>query len=187
MSLEVPSPPLRQQFVAAMSHVACSVTVVTTEGVAGRFGLTVSAMSSVSADGEHPTLLVCLDHRSAATDALLANGVFCVNVLRENQAHISDTFAGRTGASSADRFAVARWLPMASGVPRVVDPLVAFSCRVLSAQQVGTHFIILGAVLEVFEASARGTPLVYANRAYGTVQRFEPSAAPPAGASDPPH
>lgn len=38
---------LRDRFLAAMSSAACTVNVVTTAGLAGRFGVTVSAMSSV--------------------------------------------------------------------------------------------------------------------------------------------
>ena len=41
---------LRQDFIDAMSLCANSVCVVSTDGVAGLGGLTVSAMSSVSAD-----------------------------------------------------------------------------------------------------------------------------------------
>jgi len=163
---------LRQRFLAAMSHAACTVSVVTTDGPAGRFGLTVSAMSSVSADGPAPTLLVCVNHRSAAADALLANGVFCVNVLRDDQAHVSDTFAGRAGTPAPDKFACATWTTLVTGAPRVVDPLVAFDCRILSVERVGTHFVVVGAVAGIFVAPSGGAPLIYANRAYGTPQRL---------------
>src|SRR6202789_4634791 len=81
---------LRQQFLHGMSHAACTVNVVTTDGVAGRHGGTVSRMVSVSADTPQPTLLVCIHHLSPVAEALLKNGVFCVNVLRDDQAHISD-------------------------------------------------------------------------------------------------
>jgi len=96
-------PALRQRFLLGMSHAACTVNVVTTDGAAGRHGVTVSAMVSVSADTPQPTLLVCIHHRSAVAAAVLANGVFCVNVLRDDQAHISDNFAGRSGARGAKR------------------------------------------------------------------------------------
>ena len=43
---------LRQDFLQGMSFVAATVNVVTTDGPAGRSGVTVSAMSSVSADTE---------------------------------------------------------------------------------------------------------------------------------------
>src|SRR5258708_14734492 len=92
---------LRQQFLLGMSHAACTVNVVTTDGVAGRHGVTVSAMVSVSADTPQPTLLVCIHHLTPAIAAVLKNGVFCVNVLRDDQSHISDNFAGRSSARGA--------------------------------------------------------------------------------------
>ncbi len=49
---------LRQDFLDGMSCVAATVNVVATDGPAGRAGVTVSAMSSVSADTEKPVLLV---------------------------------------------------------------------------------------------------------------------------------
>lgn len=47
-------------FIMAMAAAATGVSVTTTEGSAGRFGLTVSAISSVSA--EPPMLLACVNH-----------------------------------------------------------------------------------------------------------------------------
>ena len=155
-----------------MSHAACTVSVVTTDGPAGRAGVTVSAMTSVSADTPQPTLLVCVHHRSAAAPAILANGVFCVNVLRDDQSYISEHFAGRTGIGAAERFACAAWTAQKTGAPRVVDPLVAFDCRLLSGERVGTHHVFVGAVEEIFVAHG-GTPLIYANRAYGTPTRLD--------------
>ena len=55
---------IRQRFLSGMSHAACTVNIVTTDGRAGRSGVTVSAMSSVSADTPKPTLLVCIHHQS---------------------------------------------------------------------------------------------------------------------------
>jgi flavin reductase (DIM6/NTAB) family NADH-FMN oxidoreductase RutF len=162
---------LRQQFLHGMSHAASTVNVVTTDGVAGRHGVTVSAMVSVSADTPQPTLLVCIHHLSPVVAALLKNGVFCVNVLRDDQAHISDNFAGRSGAQGAAKFDCATWTTQLTGAPRVVDSLVAFDCRVTASEQVGSHFVVFGSVQDIFVAGT-GAPLIYANRAYGVPRRF---------------
>jgi flavin reductase (DIM6/NTAB) family NADH-FMN oxidoreductase RutF/DNA-binding transcriptional LysR family regulator len=164
-------PTLRQRFLNGMSHAACTVSVVTTDGIAGRHGVTVSAMVSVSADTPQPTLLVCIHHLSAVAAAILENGVFCVNVLREDQVHISDSFAGRGGLQGSAKFECARWASQVTGAPRVVDSLVAFDCRVVASDRVGSHFVIFGSVQDIFVAGA-GAPLIYANRAYGVPQRF---------------
>ena len=162
---------LRQQFLLGMSHAACTVNVVTTDGVAGRHGVTVSAMVSVSADTPQPTLLVCIHHLSPVVTALLENGVFCVNVLRDDQAHISDNFAGRSGAHGPSKFNCATWTTQLTGAPRVVDSLVAFDCRVTACERVGSHFVVFGSVQDIFVAGT-GAPLIYANRAYGVPRRF---------------
>jgi flavin reductase (DIM6/NTAB) family NADH-FMN oxidoreductase RutF/DNA-binding transcriptional LysR family regulator len=174
--------PLRQQFLHGMSHAACTVNVVTTDGVAGRHGVTVSAMVSVSADTPQPTLLVCIHHLSPVIAALLENGVFCVNVLRDDQAHISDSFAGRGGVQGAARFDCATWTTQLTGAPRVVDSLVAFDCRVTASERVGSHFVVFGSVQDIFVAGT-GAPLIYANRAYGVPRRFHPRRSVRGGAA----
>ncbi len=163
---------LKKRFFDGMSQAACTVNVVTTDGAAGRAGVTVSAMSSVSADTPRPTLLVCIHHMSPAAAAILENGVFCVNVLRDDQSEISDTFAGRLKTVDGDRFSCANWTTQITGAPRVADPLVAFDCRLVSSEKVGTHHVLFGAVEDIF-VDDRGSPLIYANRAYGTPARID--------------
>jgi len=178
--MTTPNPALRAAFIQGMSHAAATVNIVTTDGQAGRAGVTVSAMSSVSADAPRPTLLVCVHHQSPAAAMIIENGVFCVNVLKDDQAYIADTFAGRFKDQVADKFDCADWVNMPSGAPRVVNPLVGFDCRVVSAEQVGTHFVVMGEVEDVFVAT-RGAPLIYANRAYGAASRIESAESIAAG------
>lgn len=174
---------LRARFLAGMSRAAQTVNIVTTDGPGGRGGMTVSAMTSVSADTEKPTLLICLHRDSSAAPLILANGVFCVNVLRDDQTRISDVFAGRHRRPSEDRpdpeerFRHAEWVAMPSGAPRIVDPLVAFDCRMVSADLVGTHHVFFGEVGGVFIAET-GSPLIYAQRSYGAAA---PIIAAPSG------
>lgn len=172
---------IRQMFLNGMSHAASTVNVVTTDGPVGRAGVTVSAMSSVSADTSRPTLLVCVHHLSPAAAAIIGNEVFCVNVLRDDQTLISDSFSGRL-KDGKDKFACAEWTVDVTGAPRVVNPLVAFDCRLVSSERIGTHHVFMGEVEHVFIAES-GSPLIYANRAYGTASRLlrrrDPGAAQP--------
>ncbi|MCY3877659.1 MAG: LysR substrate-binding domain-containing protein [Rhodobacteraceae bacterium] len=160
----------RDRFIAAMSRAANSVNVVTTDGPAGRAGVTVSAMSSVSADSTRPTLLVCIHHLSPACSAILGNRVFCVNVLRDDQSYIADTFAGRIDPPGEDKFSCARWSDDAA--PRVIDPLVAFQCELAQEFKVGSHVVFVGEVIETFILDGHA-PLIYSNRAYGTPSRLD--------------
>lgn len=159
---------LRARFLEGMSRAAATVNVVTTDGEAGRAGVTVSAMSSVSADGDGagggPTMLVCVHHMSPAAETIIANGCFCANLLADDQSDISDRFAGRI--PSETKFDGADWTAMTTGAPRVLDPLAAFDCAVVSSERVGTHHVFIGEVREIFVAD-QGSPLIFANRSYG--------------------
>jgi len=165
----------RDRFLEGMSHAASTVNVVTTAGSAGRAGVTVSAMCSVSADP--PSLLVCVHHQSHAASVIRENGVLCVNVLRDAQSFIADTFAGRIEAPGGDKFACAEWRAGETGAPVLADALVAFDCRVGEHVRWGTHYIFVAEVLDIVLQES-GPPLIYANRAYGKPVRFERLAAP---------
>lgn len=157
---------LRDDFLDGMSRAACTVSVVTTDGAAGRAGVTVSAMASVSADSAAPSLLVCVNHQSAAARMILENGVFCVNVLREDQAMISDRFAGRIRTPSGDKFEGVGWRRLGSGSPVLDGALVAFDCQLRQHLQHGTHLIFIGELVDI-ALNESSSPLIYANRAYG--------------------
>jgi len=171
---------LRERFLGGMSQAAATVNIVTTDGPGGRAGVTVSAMSSVSADTARPTLLTCVHHLAPAAAAILENGVFCVNVLRDDQSYISDTFAGRFSKQVTNKFDCAQWTTQVTGAPRVVDPLVAFDYRVVSHDRIGTHYVFFGEVEDIFTADS-GSPLIYANRAYGATMRIDAAGSISAG------
>ncbi|WP_455355714.1 flavin reductase family protein [Streptomyces sp. SYSU K217416] len=153
----------RQQFVAAMGNAATGVTVVATDGPAGRFAQTVSAMCSVSADP--PSLLVCVNRRSPLVEAVRHNGVFSVNVLGVGQAHVSDTFAGRPGTGEPYDFGCARWQRLETDAPVLAGAAAAFDCRLAETTASGTHLILVGTVLA--SSSSAQAPLLYHARAYG--------------------
>lgn len=162
----------KRRFFEGMSYAAAGVNVITTDGPAGRAGVTVSAMSSVSADTPKPTLLICINEKSASAATILENGVFCVNILRDHQAFISDTFAGRYKDQVQDKFDCTDWKSGNLGVPRVADGLAAFDCRIVETKKVGTHHVCFGEVEEV-HLGVRGSALIYANRAYGSSSRID--------------
>lgn len=155
---------LRAQFVHAMSRAAATVSVVTTDGPGGRAGVTVSAMTSVSADGEAPTMLVCINKGASAAGPILVNGCFAVNVLEASQQDLADVFAGRVEVPGGDRFDTAPWDVLTTGAP-VLHGLAGFDCEIQSAELVGTHHVIIGAVRAV-RVAEEGAPLIYGMRAY---------------------
>lgn len=162
---EVAAEALRRAFLEGMSRAAASVSVVTTDGPAGRAGVTVSAMTSISADGPQPTMLTCLNATSSALPLVLENGCFCINVLRTGQTDVSDVFSSRLPAPGGDKFNAVETETLVTGAPRIRDALVSFDCRLISAELIGTHHICIGAVAAVITAQT-GDPLLYGMRRY---------------------
>lgn len=156
---------LRARFLEGMSRVAAAVTVVTTDGEAGQFGVTVSSMTSVSADTSRPSLLISVHHLSPACEAIKKNRRFCANVLSGNQSFVSDLFSGRLRHLNEDRFGAIAWHGGATGAPIIDDAIVSLDCELKTALLWGTHFIFIGEV-EQIDLSAQRSPLVYGNRGY---------------------
>ena len=159
---------IREKFLEGMSRVASTVSIVTTDGAGGKAGVTVSAMTSVSAEvGTAPSLLVCIHHQSPAAKAIRRNEVFCVNLLRENQSVIAERFAGRL--KDGDKFSGAKWTTLKTGSPATTEALASFDCELESALRQGAHWIFIGRVAGVAIGEER-KPLLYANRAYNGLQ-----------------
>jgi flavin reductase (DIM6/NTAB) family NADH-FMN oxidoreductase RutF len=160
---------LRNDFVHAMSRAAATVSVVTTDGPAGLAGLTVSAMTSVSADGDAPTMLVCVNREASACAPIVENGCFAINVLDAGQQALADLFAGRGDVKGAARFDGLAFDRLRTGAP-LLRGLAGFDCDVLAVDPIGTHNVILGAVRAV-RAAETGTPLIYGMRSYLRAER----------------
>ena len=113
-------------FRSAMSLAVTGVNIVTTDGPLGRFGLTVSAVSSVSA--EPPMILVCVNRNSPANDAIRGNGVFAVNILGTRQQSIAETFSGSDEHGGAYEFSDENWLWNETGAPVLDEAVASFDC-----------------------------------------------------------
>lgn len=158
----------RKAFLEGMRQVASSVTVVTTDGPAGRYGATVSAFSSVSADP--PTVLVCLRSNSRICSAVRLNRVFTVSVLTEQLGEVARTFAGEFDTTRADRFDGIGIEPIAGLAPGIRGATI-FACTVAELIERHTHTILLGHVVHV--ATVRHPPLLYHCAAYRGIRPGE--------------
>lgn len=156
-------------FVSAMGLAATGVSVVTTDGPAGRFGLTVSAVSSVSA--EPPLVLICINRKSPAVAALDGNGTFAVNLLAAHNRAYAETFSGRPREGRPFDFANHPWRDGDTGLPLVVDATAVFECATHESIDAGTHRIYIGRVLAAHRGQAE--PLVYCNRAFRRITSHE--------------
>lgn len=149
------------QFRLGMRRLAGAVNIVTAEHDGHRFGLTATAVCSATA--EPPTALICI-HRGAATHAaIVCSGVFCINVLRAEDAGLANAFSGTQSGEA--RFGSGEWLRLASGAPALASALASFDCRVAKSLDHGTHTVFLGEVGSLV-IGRKGRPLLYAGRQY---------------------
>jgi len=156
---------LRAAFMEGMSRAATFVAVATTDGEGGRAGVTVSSLTSVSADGEMPSLLLCIHHQSPAASAILKNRAFCANLLAEDQQDHANLFAGRSTTDRAERFDRIAWEAGGIGQPILSGATAAFECRLATALLWETHHILVGRVSSVL-LSDNASALLYGQRAY---------------------
>jgi flavin reductase (NADH)/flavin reductase/chlorophenol-4-monooxygenase component 1 len=155
------------EFREALAYAATAVTIIATDGPAGKAGVTCSAVCSVS--DTPPTILFCVNRRSAANSVIKSNGFLSVNWLSAHQTGISQVFAGIGHVPMLERFSDTRWQESVHGVPYRTDALVALDCRIASAMEIGTHSVFVASVLNARRTSG-GEPLVYCRREYATTR-----------------
>ncbi|GBD08734.1 FMN reductase (NADH) NtaB [Candidatus Thermoflexus japonica] len=124
-------------------------------------GLTATAFTSVSMNP--PLVLVCIQNDSRS-EALLRKGrCFAVNFLSEDQAELSERFAGRI--PMADRFEGLVYRAAVTGAPILENALAYLDCIVAGGYWGGDHTIYLGLV-EDAGVLREGSPLLYFQGAY---------------------
>ena len=103
---------LEANFRKAMRTLASAVTIVSTANDNRRFGMTATAVCSLTM--QPPTLLVCVNQSTNLHHPLLSAGRFCINILHADQDELARTF-GRQDIE--DRFAHGNWQLDDRGVP----------------------------------------------------------------------
>lgn len=159
--LEAVSPVTREAFRDAMAKMGAAVNIITTDGPAGQAGFAATAVCSVT--DSPATLLVCLNRTASVFDAVIRNGVVCVNVLSSSHEALSGLFGGKTPVD--ERFAAARWITGKTGAPILEDALVSFDCRITDTCDIGTHRVLYCAVEGIHDGK-EVEALMYYRRAY---------------------
>ena len=152
----------KEEFRSALSRFASGVTVVTTKDSSGKlYGITVSAFCSVSL--EPPLILICIEKDTGSHHAFEQSRAFVVNILREDQQHISDRFASPLD----DKFGEISYRSGIEDLPVLEDALANLECRLRYSHEGGDHTIFVG---EVEKATVNGgEPLLYF---HGNYRRF---------------
>ena len=144
-------------FRAAMARFPGAVTIVTALAGTQRRGITATAVCSVTADP--PSLLVCLNRATGTCAAVQDSGLFNVNLLPGDDSAMARRFAGMSGVTGDDKFALGDWRPDGRGVPLLSDALLGLSCKVTKATEAGSHCIFIGQIVGI--SQQEGAALIY--------------------------
>jgi len=149
-------------FRRVLGRFATGITVVTT-GTTGDFhGMTANAFASVSLDP--PLVLVAVDRRARTCRRIPRFRAFGVNILKEDQADLSDQFAGRRGRQDAPPPAL-RLFTAVTGTPLLAGTAAQLDCALYQSHEAGDHIIFVGQVLAArWEDEAR--PLLFFGSRY---------------------
>jgi flavin reductase (DIM6/NTAB) family NADH-FMN oxidoreductase RutF len=125
---------------SAMSRFASGVSIITTRHRGIDYGLTASAITSISLDP--PMLLICVKKTSNTHNIIAEVQVFAVNILREDQSELAQRFA----SSQLDKFEGQSISYGELGVPLLGSMLATIECRVTEMIAGGTHTTFLAEV-----------------------------------------
>jgi flavin reductase (NADH) len=153
----------RLNFRDAMASLPAAVNIVTTQGSTGRCGITATAVCSVT--DTPPTLLVCINNRSAMVPVFEQNGKMCVNVLNHQQEEMARHFAGMTELSMDQRFTLDGWREGALQQPILQQALASLEGEIQQIQSIGTHRVYLLEIKNITLAS-EGQGLIYFKRQF---------------------
>ena len=159
-----------REFRRVMGHYPTGVTVVTAACPDGPEGMTIGSFASVSLDP--PLVSFCPAHDSDSWIRMRDVDSFCVNVLGDDQADVSVTFASK----AEDRFEGLSTRIEATGAPVIDGCLAWIDCRVHAIHTSGDHDIVVGRVVALGTAETGsvsgagvGGPLVFLKGGYGRV------------------
>lgn len=156
----------RLRFRDAMASLSAAVNIVTTDGEAGRCGITATAVCSVT--DTPPSLMVCLNANSAMNPVFQGNGRLCINVLNHEQEIMARHFAGMTGMAMEDRFTLSCWNKGQLAQPMLKGALASLEGEISQVQTIGTHLVYLVIVNNIV-LSEEGNGLIYFKRRFHPV------------------
>ena len=141
------------------------ITIITTVDDGVPIGFACQSFAALSLDP--PMVLFCPTKQSRSWAAIEATGRFCVNMLHEDQQHVSARF----GSREPDKFAGINWRASELGSPIIEGSLAHIDCTVASVHDGGDHFVVFGAVQSMSEPAAlKPRPLLFYRGEYTGIE-----------------
>jgi len=154
-----------RQFRDALGRFATGICVISTRHADGRTAaITINSFTSVSL--EPPLVLFCIGNSTGLFSWFDVGDPFVVNVLSDDQRHVSDRFA----SSDHQIIGPDEFETHVDGVPAIAGALGILGCRVAERVVAGDHDILIGRVDRLATSDAEA-PLVYYRGGYHGLDR----------------
>lgn len=148
----------------AMASCAAGVHVITTDGAAGRYGITMTAVAPVT--DEPPTVMLCINRSARIIPILSENGSLCINMLADEHQDVAEHFAGLTGLSPEERFAYHIWHRGKTGQLEIEGALAHLNGHIVGKHEIGTHFVFYVRLDEIKNCGCKRPALLYFRRQF---------------------
>lgn len=150
-------------FRQACGHFATGVTVITATDGGEPVGMAVNSFTSVSL--EPPLVLFCAGTDSSTWPRIEASDSYAVNVLAEDQEHVSRAFASK----DVDRFEGIGFRTGKTGSPIIEGSLAFLDCEIEAKHDAGDHILVVGRVVEL-GIEREADPLIFFRGGYGNLK-----------------
>jgi flavin reductase (DIM6/NTAB) family NADH-FMN oxidoreductase RutF len=150
-------------FWRALGQRAIGSTIVTaqsSEGPAGFLGLSATHVAA-----NPPLMLVSIDKRTSALEAVLGSRHFAVNFLPRDARVLAESFGGKGELKGAARFAADAWTELTTGAPVLKSALGAMDCALEETMERHGICICIGRVVDVMIGEG-GAPLIHFRGSY---------------------
>ena len=155
-----------QAYRRALGTFPTGVAIITTRDAQREpVGLTCNSFSSVSL--APPLVLWSLRKASKSIEVFRQTRCFAINVLAEDQDHLSARFAT---SSITDKFEGVAWQDGHDAQPLISDCVARFECHTVAQHEAGDHIVFIGQV-DRFQVLREEDPLVFYKGAYMMLTR----------------
>lgn len=152
----------QREFRDAMGNFCTGVVVVT--GIENGEPVGFTAQSFVSLSLDPPLVAICPGKASTTWPKIKEGGGFCINILSDTQAALSNTFA----KSEQGKFSGVSWASGKTGSPVIAGILAYVDCTLEIEYEAGDHTIAIGRVADFgVTGQSVGAPLLFSRGGYG--------------------
>jgi flavin reductase (DIM6/NTAB) family NADH-FMN oxidoreductase RutF len=139
------------------------VTVIAADVDGSVRAMTANSFTSLSLDP--PLVLFCVGKETKMGQLIESAAGFSVNILQQDQQHLSTYFAGGWKEPSPPPFTFEVW----EGGPLLAGCAAALGCSIQTIYEGGDHWIVIGRVLALYRDENASAPLVFCRGRYATL------------------